>query len=220
MTRKARKARKPLEWQDSFFAALAKTRSPKAACRAAGVASGTVYSHRGRKADFAARWDAALAATAPETAAETAPEAAGDAGDSRSRYWRAAFFEALAETSNIAASAASVNMPTRTIYKLKREDREFALKMRAALVEGYDHLEMDLLGYLRDPRPERKIDVAAALRLLAAHRETVERERALREEDDDEAVKASIVTFLERMRQRRLANEKILLEGKATDVAE
>ena len=52
---------------------------------------------------------------------------------------------------------------------------------------------MEVLCYLRDTAPERKMDVSAALRLLAAHKETIAAERATRanvsaaEEDDPRA---------------------------------
>ena len=134
--------------------------------------------------------------------------------------WVPAFLEALAETSNVTASADRVNVPTRTVYKLRREDADFAARWLAALHEGYDNLEMELLGYLRAPQPGRKMDVAAALRLLAAHRETVERRRALAEDEDEQAVLDSIDAFLEDMRQRRLANEAILIEAESGDGAE
>ena len=50
--------------------------------------------------------------------------------------------------------------------------------------------------------------------LLAAHRETVAKERAYREEEDEQAVLESIDAFIEDMRQRRFANEAILAEHK------
>jgi hypothetical protein len=204
------------EWVPKFLEELTTTRKAKRSARAAGIASSTAYYRRNTNRQFAAAWQAALASEKPAAAAADSPEPAFG----QTTGWRVRFLEALAETSNVTASAIRANVPIRTIYKARREDRSFAAKWRAALFEGYDNLEMEVLGHLRDANPARKMDVASALRLLAAHRETVERERALREEDDDDAVKASIVTFLERMRQRRLANEKILLEGKATDVAE
>jgi hypothetical protein len=64
------------------------------------------------------------------------------------------------------------------------------------------------------------MDVPPAIRLLAAHRATVERERALLDEEDEQAVRDSIDAFLEGMRQRRLANEAILLETVPADVPE
>jgi hypothetical protein len=61
------------------------------------------------------------------------------------------------------------------------------------------------------------MDVASALRLLAAHRATVERLRALTAEDDEQATLDSIDQFFEDMRQRRLANNAILLEAETGD---
>jgi hypothetical protein len=142
----------------------------------------------------------------------------GEAGqDGLDRHWRTYFLQALAETSNVARSAAAVGAAPSRAYKLRREDPAFAALWRAALLEGYDHLEMEVLGYLRDTQPARKMDVASALRLLAAHRETVARERALREDDDEQAVLDSIDQFIEDMRQRRLANGAILLEARRDD---
>jgi hypothetical protein len=134
------------------------------------------------------------------------------------KHWRTFFVQELAKTSHIGASAAAAGVSLSRVYKTRREDPAFAGQWRAALLEGYDHLEMELLGHLRDPRPERKMDVPSALRLLAAHRATVERERALREDDDEQAVLESIDSFLEDMRQRRLANTAILAgTGKAAN---
>ena len=200
-------------WMPQFLAALAQSGNAKASARAAGAASGTAYSHRRRNGQFAAAWDAALAA------ASAAAKTEGVTLEG-TRGWRNCFFEALAETSNVTASAARANVPVQTVYKLRRTEAEFANKWRAALLEGYDHLEMELLGYLRDPDPKRKMDVAAALRLLAAHRQTVERERALREDDDEQAVLDSIDRFLDDMIERRAANAATLAETEADDDVE
>jgi len=134
--------------------------------------------------------------------------------------WRTFFLQALAETSNVKLSARRSGIAPARAYKAKREDKGFALRWRAALMEGYDHLEIEVLGHLRSPQPDYKMDVPSAIRLLAAHRATVERERALLEEEDEQAVRDSIDAFLEGMRQRRLANEAILLEASSRDVAE
>lgn len=198
-----------LPWQDTFLATLAKTKNVRESCRAAGVSSSAVYSYRSRKAHFTAAWQQALDSKGPGTA--------GPNGPSRTRFWRTTFFEALAATSNVTAAAARVNMPIRTIYKLRREDPEFAARWLTALHEGYDNLEIELLGYLRDSEPRRKMDVAAALRLLAAHRETVERQRALAGEEDEQAVLDSLDAFFEGLRQRRLANETLLAEPDTGD---
>ena len=194
--------RKP--WEDEFFAALARLKVVTAAAREAGVPHTTAYSYRKRNARFAAEWEAALRR-------KDAP-AKGESEAQASRRWRAPFFDALAETSNVSAAADRANVPLSTIYKLRREDRDFAARWLAALGEGYDNLEMELVGYLRDPKPDRKMDVAAALRLLATHRETVERRRALSAEEDERATLESLDAFFEGLRQRRLANEAALRE--------
>jgi AcrR family transcriptional regulator len=197
-----------LPWERAFLAGLRKGRSIAEAAAAAGIAPGTAYSFRRSNARFAAAWEAAFEAGGRTPRGQRF---------TRVLQWKRAFLEALAETSNVSASAARVNVPTRTVYRLKREDPEFAARWLAALREGFDNLQMELLGYLRDPQPKRKMDVAAALRLLSAHREAVERERALRDDDDEQAVLDSIDAFLEDMRQRRLANAAILLEAESDD---
>ena len=64
------------------------------------------------------------------------------------------------------------------------------------------------------------MDVAGALRLLAAHRETVERRRALSEEEDEQAVLDSIDRFIDEMRERRAANTAILSAAESADGAQ
>jgi hypothetical protein len=136
-------------------------------------------------------------------------EAAGEEGRVPNN-WRTYFLQALAETSNIALSAERAGIAPSRAYKARREDAEFAARWREALLEGYDLLEMEVLGWLRAVDPSRKIDVASAIRLLAAHRDTVARERALREDDDEQVVLESIDRFIDEMRDRRAANTAIL----------
>ena len=133
--------------------------------------------------------------------------------------WPDRFLEALAETSNVTAAAWRARVVPGKAYALRREDPGFAARWLAALTEGYQHLEMEVLGYLRDPEPKHKMDVASALRLLAAHRETVARERAFREEEEDEqAVFDRIDTFIDDMRNRRAANALILAHDPAPEI--
>lgn len=126
--------------------------------------------------------------------------------------WIPRFLAALAETSNVSASALRARVPLATVYKVRRSDAAFRALWQQALNEGYDNLEMELLGHLRDPESTRKMDVTAALRLLAAHRETVARERALREDDDEEEVLKSIDRFIDDIQRRRAANAAVLAE--------
>lgn len=170
-----------LPWERAFLAALAKGHTIAKSAQAAGITPGTAYGLRRTNARFADEWAEAFAAGGRPTKQAT-----------RKTHWKKPFLEALAETSNVSASAARVNIPSATVYRLRREDHGFAAQWRAALLEGYDNLEMEVLGHLRHPDPERRIDIANALRLLAVHRETVGKERAARANVSAAEVRASI----------------------------
>jgi len=92
------------------------------------------------------------------------------------KNWRETFLACLAETSNVTAAAQCADISLTWVYKTKREDRGFADAWLAALCEGYDHLEMELLFRLRTGEsrevPANKYDNATALRLLLAHKDT------------------------------------------------
>lgn len=193
-------------WIPIFLEARHAGLSVNKACARAQIAAGTAYYHRDRNDVLAARW---YGGAAPKSAEAPSNEIVPS---SRGGNWKARFLETLVETSSISASAARAGAPLSKVYKARRDDAAFAAKWREALLEGYDNLEMELLGYLRDPAPTRKLDVAAALRLLVAHRETIARERALREDEDEQAVLDSIDRFIEDMRQRRLTNAAVLEE--------
>lgn len=129
----------------------------------------------------------------------------------RPAAWRKKFLTALAETSNVTAACERAKITPQHVYALRQDDPEFHRAWQVALCEGYDMLEMSLLGRLRggeddDAGPaKRKFDNATAFRLLAAHRETAVRQRALRDHDDAAAVRASIDAKLDEMRERVLA---------------
>ncbi|MGV3553656.1 MAG: hypothetical protein ACO1OD_00190 [Croceibacterium sp.] len=195
------------DWIGPFLTALKASPNVREAALAAGIAPTTAYWQRSRNELFAQAWlDCVPGATLRINRHRSPARASKRLGGG----WRAGFLEALAETSNITLAAARANVPKQTVYRVRRQDPVFAAHWRAALFEGYDNLEMELLGYLRDPAPERKLDVAAALRLLAAHRETVARERALHEDDDEQAILESIDRFIDEMRQRRAANAGLI----------
>lgn len=127
------------------------------------------------------------------------------------RHWRLHFLAALAETSNVSAAARVARIDPSHAYKVKRTESPFAAQWRAALCEGYDLLEMEVLHRLRfgDPRDgDAKFDNATALRLLSQHRETVAKERAIRENTDVEEVRASLHKRLLDMRDEVLASRK------------
>ena len=127
--------------------------------------------------------------------------------DRTSRHWRSAFLAALAETSNVTAAAEAAGVHPSRPYKVRRQEPEFAAAWHVALLEGYDALEIDVLHRLRfgEARDaDRKFDNATALRLLAQHRETVVRERAMRENEDVAIVRASLDAKLDSLRRQVL----------------
>lgn len=123
-----------------------------------------------------------------------------------SNKWRIEFLQKLAETSNVTQSAAHAGVSQSRAYKVRRGDAEFASQWRAALLEGYEHLELEVLGYLRAAEPARKMDVAGALKLLALHAQTVARERAMADNRDEQEVLDSIDAMIDEMRERAAAN--------------
>ena len=137
------------------------------------------------------------------------PGAAGAEQSKLSRTWRRTFLARLAETSNVTRSAESAGINTSTVYDLRRRDSEFAKQWLEALCEGYDHLEMDLLLFLRTGQVAEgdasKFNPAVALRMLIAHRETVSRERARRVNVEAAEIQASIELKVALLRERVLA---------------
>ncbi len=121
-------------------------------------------------------------------------------------HWRSLFLAILAETSNVSAAARDAGINPSRAYKVRREEPAFRAKWYEALLEGYEHLEMETLHRLRmgveAGREDRKFDIANALRLLMLHRETVARQRALTSEDDEEEVLAELNAKLDQMRSR------------------
>lgn len=132
--------------------------------------------------------------------------------DDLDRHWRGFFLDKLAETSNVTAAADFAGVNPARAYKIRREEAEFARQWYGALLEGYGHLELETLRRLREgvPTDGPKFDIASALRLLALHRETVARERAMIENSDEASVLASLNAKLEAMRQNELALETAL----------
>ncbi len=127
------------------------------------------------------------------------------------KHWRTYFLQKLAESSNVTASAACAGVATSRAYKTRREDPRFAAAWHDALVEGYQHLEMEVLGHLRAADPDKKFDVANALRLLAAHKATIAAQKRIDpEEEDDQAVFDSIDRMIDEMRERSLAGDAAL----------
>lgn len=131
--------------------------------------------------------------------------------------WSKAFLSELTATSNVSASARNAGIATTTAYDARRANAEFNRLWQQALCEGYDHLEMELLHRLRSgevkppagaKRGTRAFDNATAFRLLSAHRDSAARQRAIRDNEDTEAIIQSINAKLDLMRDRKLATER------------
>ena len=183
-----------MAWESTFLKALQKGGLINRAVKEAGVSTGAYYGQFHRNPEFRRECERIRAGT-PRFARAPSPA-----------QWKRAFLEALAETSNVSASAERASTTTREVYRLRREDRNFARDWQAALYEGYVNLEMEVLGYLRDPSPGQKMDVTNALRLLAAHKETIARERAMRTNVSAAEVRASIDRKVEALRQQVCAS--------------
>lgn len=127
-------------------------------------------------------------------------------GESKSnRHWRTEFLAALADTSNVTAASAAAGVHPSRPYKVRRLEPDFAQAWRDALLEGYENLEMEVLHRLRFGEPKDgavKFDNTAALRLLGLHRDTVARERAIRDDEDLGVVRASIDAKIAMLRDR------------------
>jgi len=126
--------------------------------------------------------------------------------DRLNKHWRTYFLAALVETSNVTRSAERAGISVSRVYRVRREHPGFAAEWRQALCEGYENLEMELLGYLRDPDAGKKMDVANAIRLLAQHRQSVAHERAAQDDRSEQEVLDSIDAMIDSMRERAAAN--------------
>ena len=193
-------------WATRFLDALRAGRSVNEATRDAGVTNATPYRRRSTNDAFRAQWDAIQPLDARKTrrTGRRAPRHAAKI---------ARFLEELAITSNVAAAAAVADLPTSKVYALRRTDPDFAKAWYAALAEGYDNLEMELLAHLRgseigvSTEPPRKFDTATALRCLTAHRESVARERGRRTLADEVVTIAAINAKIDTLRARAKEGE-------------
>ncbi|WP_114521022.1 hypothetical protein [Altererythrobacter sp. ZODW24] len=177
-----------LSWEVAFLDALTQTKIIKRAAAEAGITTGAVYGLRNKSDAFVQECERALQA---DPAKQRAPSPT---------QWKRVFLETLAETSNVTAAAKQAGMSVREVYKVRRDDPEFAALWRRALFEGYEHLEMEVLAYLRGNLPDRKIDVPNAIRQLAAHRKTVAEMRAIDEDENEQDVLDSIDRVIDEMK--------------------
>ena len=141
--------------------------------------------------------------------------------EERAQGWtdekRERFLEHLAATCNVVASCREVGMSEPGLYKLKMRDAEFRAAFEAAVAEGYSRLELMMLERAmhgtRKPVLHGGKVVAeiteysdrVALALLAAHRETALRGRAVQrqpEAEDPEAIRARLSALFSDMNRR------------------
>jgi hypothetical protein len=141
-----------------------------------------------------------------------------------SAQWRKVFLATLATTSNVTAAAKAAGISTQKVYETRRASAEFNRAWQVALCEGYDLLEFELLQRLRtgEIKPAagakkgvRTYENATALRLLAAHRENVMKQRSVRTNQDSEAIILAINAKLERIRQRAIAEGRIVTDDRS-----
>ena len=127
----------------------------------------------------------------------------------RNPRWSKPFLDALCRTSNVTASAKEAGVDISAVYRKRRRDAAFARKWHAALCEGYEHLEMDVLRRLREGDflsvDGGKFDFTNALRVLNAHRQTIGQQRAVDDFEDEAAILASIDKRLDTIRERTRA---------------
>lgn len=198
-------------WEKAFFEALAQSGKIKRSAAAAGVTTGAIYNRKASNAEFANRLTevrAPFLGKAPSGRSVRGNRADSSATKHPPLQWQGAFLDALAETSNVSASAKRAGIAIRVVYDLRRGSPDFAAKWQRALYEGYTNLEMEVLGYLRAPGTKRKMDVTNALRLLAAHKDTVAKEEAQRANVNAADVRASIARKVEVLRQQVLAKRQ------------
>lgn len=127
--------------------------------------------------------------------------------------WKSVFLRTLAETSNVSKAADAAGAKPFYVYRVRRADAEFRQQWSAALLEGYEHLEMETLERLRFGigAGDTKVDIPNALRLLTAHREAAAKEKARRDKRDEASVLASLNAKIDRMRERKAAMEKMVV---------
>lgn len=187
------------DWAAPFLAALMQCGVVVQACQQARVAREKVYSHARRHPGFARQFEQAKRQGKRYANSPDRPPASGS--------WQRLFLEVLAETSNVRLAAARAGIEPATAYCLRRRSRRFAAQWQSALYEGYCNLEMEILGQLRDPSSPGQTHVGHALRLLAWHRATHDREQAQRANVSAAEIRASIARKVEELRQTVAARE-------------
>ncbi|QIQ87707.1 hypothetical protein [Erythrobacter sp.] len=120
--------------------------------------------------------------------------------------WRDLFIAHLEQSSSVARSAERAGVSKARVYRARRNEPGFANAWALALERGYEDLEMEMLRRLREgdllAREGTKYEFAAAIRLLALHRDDAARSQAGRREVTAAEIRASIDRKIADIRQR------------------
>lgn len=143
---------------------------------------------------------------------------AGTRGNARpARRQMDIFLDALAESSNVAASARAAGVSANAMYRARRRDPGFAARWHEALCEGYARLEAELLsealvtptGNVKEATlKSRAQKYRLGLALLAAHRAAVRGGRMTTTGTATQAgAKARLIAKLEAMRAQAAGDD-------------
>lgn len=120
--------------------------------------------------------------------------------------WRDRFIAHLEQSSSVALSAQRAGVSTARAYRARRNEPAFATAWTLALERGFEDLEMELLRRLREgdllAREGTKYDFAAAIRLIALHRDYAAHPHAGRREVTAAEIRASIDRKIADIRRR------------------
>jgi hypothetical protein len=228
----------PPLWRRAFLCALGRTANVTSAAKHAGIDPSSAYQHRKRHPHFATLWDQAVADARAAMADGRIPEAsvatkAGRKNDkaackpgvvrsSKTGHtcviapgegrWNdeveAQFFDHLAATGNVKASARAIGMSTVALYQRRKLWPAFDALWADTLQLAVNRLDMQLItaaSNMLDP-PEtpvaedmEPVSVDQAIRIVQLHHKATNRNGALKRHDwrakpvDVEAVKAEII---------------------------
>ncbi|MBL8650626.1 MAG: hypothetical protein JNL35_09520 [Sphingopyxis sp.] len=140
---------------------------------------------------------------------------------------RKAFLEELAESCNVERARKAAGMGSGGVYRLRQRDPLFAEQWQAALMLGYERLEMALLrraieaveGLTLDAadearQPVEKMSVAEAMAVLRQHRASVEGGTArrlrpmARQAATQQEVDAIVIQRIRMVKRRRLLRHR------------
>ena len=227
------KKRPAPSWRAAFLRALAESANVTLAASEAGANRSRLYAERRRDPAFAGAWDQAVSGA--RLRLQAAGQAFPGAGPGRTKKrqgleelvrWRsrvgpqlsrarpgmltaasaAAFLAALRDCCNVRLSCAAAKVRPGTVYRQRRICPDFAAAWAEALADGYDRVEMAMVGaaaaVLEGDAESGELagmTAATALGLLNFHRRAMNEREAAPPEPSIEEVRAEIVQRLAAM---------------------